>query len=247
MSRRIVLADKMKSFHTASKSLFGGVCGLLLILALLGVPSAAQAQLINVLIDGATPDPIFTGQGVLTGATEPGGSVDWNLVLDSSTYSLNSSSGDPTGVTLSGAQIIGGAGGIGIPSPTSPTALLQFGALLQAPSTTLTLSGLADGAYNLVIYSEGGTPDPTTCSINGATAIDLPSGGNYTSFQLGNNYTLATATVSDGSMTMEIGGGDGVPYINGLQIQEVPEPSTWSMLAVGLVALVPLMRGRGKV
>src|SRR5208283_1224669 len=146
MSRRIVLADKMKSFHTASKSLYGGLFGLLLILALLGVPSVAQAQLINVQFSPSFgADPVYTGQGVLTGAAELGGSVDWNVVLNNSTYSLNTSSGDSAGVTLSGAQIAGAGGSTG-GDPSSPQALLQNSDFFN--SSTMTLSGLADGAYN---------------------------------------------------------------------------------------------------
>ena len=207
--------------------------------------SHAQSQLINVQFGVGNPVPSpFTGQGVLTGATDLNGNVDWNPVYDSSTYSLNSSSGDSTSVTISGAQMDGGGGNYLAPSASLLNLFLNS-VVFGYPTSTMTLSGLANGAYNVAIYNSGFTTTPTSYSINGATPIDLVGSDNFGSFQLGINYAVATATVSDGTMTIAIGGGAAdAPSMNGFQIQEAPEPSTSALLLVVGLGFLAFWRAR---
>lgn len=112
-------------------------------------------------------------------------------------------------------------------------------------TTTLTFNELADGTYKLYIYAAGDTPGQggnfslaaanqfvggVSAGSTTAAHRDIYNGG------LGVNYTVLDAVTTAGSIAINWSrlAGQNFGGLNGIQIQQVPEPATFALAALGI-------------
>jgi PEP-CTERM motif-containing protein len=178
------------------------------------------------------------GQGNFTGGTNSG-----DLLSDDSTSSLIT-------LTLGNSQFYsgGGQGANGTPDGLE-------GPFLYGPGTPITgtLNNVSAGTYNLFLYVANRSNDPGFDKIDSGTVQVTPSGGspislNYANIQGSTVFTAGAdylefanlAVGAGGTVSFSItgtGNGGNEADFNGLQLQAVPEPSTFALAGLGLVSL----------
>ncbi len=228
-----------------------------LALALASAPFA-NAVLINVNFNGGGDSP---AEATLSGPAGGLGTT-WNSSAAVDTGALNNSAGVLTGVSIDtnysdiklGQETAG----------TLPIFRSYVDVFARPNSNTVTINGLdSEGVYDIWILSyrdittvstterNVGVWETTNTTTSSATqSVDSQSGSpDGSAFQEGYNYVLfnnVVATVGGVISFTAKGNGEGSPqdgnsrrlHINGLQIQQVPEPSTTALLGLGGLALV---------
>jgi hypothetical protein len=214
----------------------------------------AKAQLITVNFDapGGIGGTNYAGAGADTGGVT---NEYWNpITFDGTTSSdLTSNGSTPTNVTFTdtSADYVTSGG------PTDISLFTPFirvdGNNGNSGDDTETLSNVSAGVYDLYIYSQnGGYAGRGGIFTLGSTVQTVANSGDQSSFVLGVNYTEFT------NITLETAGSISFTYqpyppqygegdLNGVQlveISQVPEPSTWAMMFLGLGALVLIPRLR---
>jgi hypothetical protein len=122
-------------------------------------------------------------------------------------------------------------------------------------SSTMTLTGLTNGTYDIYIYTHGNNTITNTLTVNYAsgaytTSASTTGNGNLlTNYVLGKDYLLLrNVTVTGGTFVLTYSGSATVAgTINGLQIQAVPEPSVVMMLGIGGILFVGYSRMRSSI
>jgi hypothetical protein len=231
----------------------------LMALALGAVP-AADAALVSVNFNGftgGTPGPT-QDESTLVG---PGGGLgtSWNQYADEdSTGVMVDSTGAATTISVATNFGEGRYDGTG-PSLTMLRATLtNFG---KGLSSTVTIAGLeADGVYDiwLVSHRHQVTVSERQAGIwSTSNATDSPSSQivdgragalNGATFVAGINYALFENVVANGSGVITFTGAGGTTsngfdasyrmHLNGLQIEQVPEPAAALLGGIGLLALL---------
>jgi hypothetical protein len=192
-----------------------------------------------------------------TFATYPSG-------MSASGLALNYANGSSSTVMLSLSAASGGSYDANEPSwgntsafttAASPYSNLMQDEIYSTPVATLTLSGLAANQnYELVVYSAGDqnlgadTVKTGTFTVNGVTQTTSWNGTTSTLTD-GVTYDIFSA-LSDGSgnLVIDYGGTPAASGVNtetdfnGFQLEAVPEPSTWAILAVAGVLLAGFRR-----
>ncbi len=168
----------------------------------------------------------------------------------------------------------GGSFGTGSPGGTAPFAPILYDNYVYAFGTgtnyndgsSYALSNLPAGTYDLYLYSmngNGGGPGPdaktgftdylnantypvSTPYTSGVLEADNTKPGTSSSFVNGGNYVEFTglSVASLGTITgafFSIAGGG---TLNGLQLVQVPEPSSFVLIGMGLATLVAVRRRR---
>ena len=232
-------------------------------LVCLGLPSAAEAQTINIDFGTSYAAP-YDGTGVLgTGTTwnfVSGGSDQYDAGVTTTDLALVDQNGASTSASLSGSVDNFYNEGIGS-DPSTYQALVQNFGYNYVPGggspgiLSYTVSGLADGEYNVAVYDGNSA---TSFAINGVSAGSTTSYSEYAgAFTLGQNYVEESVAVTDGDLTVVGTGVDGTvfnPYeadISAIQIQtqSVPEPSTFALIAFvgGILVLFRRVRRNSAV
>jgi hypothetical protein len=159
-----------------------------------------------------------------------------------------------SGYTMNGPGVDGTGGGI-VGSPTGGNDtnlsaglqnLLGNGVHNGSGNLTFTITGLTVGTgYSLQLFINANTHDARSQQILDGTTyspVVTTGGNNYTGTSGGPAFAPAyinevfTAKTTSETLHFEIGGGAGAQF-SGFAL-EVPEPSTWAMMAAGLVGLV---------
>jgi hypothetical protein len=226
-------------------------------LVYLGIPSAAQAQIINVEFGTSFAAP-YNGTGVIgTGTTwnfVSGGSDQFDGGFTTTNLGLVDNGGAGTSALLTGTSDFFGNQALGGGSST-PQALTQnFGGSNGTPGVLqYQVSGLTNGLYTVAVY-DGNIS--TGFTINGASAGSTTSFSEFgpNAFSQGGNYVeLTNVGVTDGTLTIVGTGLDSTQAfqadISGFQLeaQSVPEPSTYALMFAGLTALLFFNRRRKSV
>jgi PEP-CTERM motif len=170
-----------------------------------------------------------------TGASSP---VTMTIASDGGTYNANEPAWSNTSAFTTAA---------------SPYSNLMQDLIYANAATggTITLSGLAaNQAYNLVLYNAGdqnvGGDRASAFIVNGVSQTSQWDGTTST-LVAGVSYVDYSSAMSDGSGNLVITFGAGMTVagalssegdLDGFQLQAVPEPSTWAMLAAGGVIML---------
>ena len=116
--------------------------------------------------------------------------------------------------------------------------------LQQGFGFTLTISGLNVGTqYEFQWWANKSNSAQVTSSATAGNTVTLltrnPEGpGSVGQFALG--------TFTANSATQSVAFGGGIAELNGFQVRQVPEPSTWALLGLGLPALLAFRRRNRK-
>ena len=225
-------------------------------LAVFAMAAAAQAVLIDMQFSS-----VGTGNPAQTGAAVVGTAGDiWNHSGNAAgTLALNNVAGTSSGVSLTWS---GGAGGVFNVNPSNSGfngtqwAPLMSNYLYSSSSATvsLALTGLNSSlTYDLYLYTQPSKPVNTRQVAFTATGLTTTgpvttalSNPNLNYFLEGTNY------VKFSGLAPTVGGDLTITYttpneadFNGFQIQSVPEPGTWALLALtGTVFMVMRPRRR---
>ena len=218
--------------------------GIWLIAAFLAA-GPARAGLINVDFNDATanagsPTPTFAGAAAIGQAGDPWNGLNladgWGDSNTTKVYAgLIDASGMATGVslTLTGERCA---------FPAAPAAPVTgtYGALMQdyvSYSPVFVFSGLENGAYDVYVYSGTGSNGTSSGSVqvNGGTAKYFASGLGGNAWVADRDYLLFSATVTDGTLT--INGVDKVGDVlgnlfAGFQIRSAWPAALWSAAGV---------------
>lgn len=226
-----------------------------LILATLLFSTAAHATLVDVQFMSPGGGPQGTAGTQFSGAALVGSAGDqWNIIESASGSSpLITSAGSASAVSLSySATVVYGLASFQEKFLGTPYANLMQSFLVshngEAPMT-LTFSGLSPGEpYALYVYGQSAsTSYGETVTVNGATQTALQT--NASSFIENDNYLLfqglanASGDIAINDVTAP---GELEADLNGLQLDLVPEPASFALLGVGILAL-SLVRRRRKV
>ncbi len=217
--------------------------------------SGFVAAMMSPLAHGQLIDAAFgNGNATPTGAAVIGQSGDqWNVFnVSNGTYGpfgLNDTNGNATGVSITYTS----EGGI---SPLN-TGFQPDSALMDyymfnhdSGNIVVSLSGLQDStAYDLYLYVASGDASngdrDLAGTVVGSSTVNFSATGNpKATFSEGDNY-LQLAVTSDANGNMVITEGPGVANtgevdMNGFQLQpsSAPEPLSFGLLGVGVVALI---------
>lgn len=188
----------------------------------------------------------------------------WNNINTGGTISLiditNATSG--LSVAASGFGGFSGSGGVAFPTPggMTGTAAAEFGGLQSDAATdyifgtgtntgTLTFSGLTAGVtYEFTIFSARNTTGGflTDFSLNGGVA---PSTGQVNAQFNSSAVVVLSAQAVGTTMTLTAknnSASGGNFYINAVEIVAVPEPASVTMVGVGMVGALALVRRRNR-
>jgi len=213
----------------------------------------------------ASPGPNQSGAAFIGSAGDT-----WNGIADSqltfATYpsgitasgiALNYADGTSSGVTMS----LTGDGTYNANEPNwgntsaftttaSPYSNLMQDLIYGNTAKSITLSGLAaNQLFDLVLYNAGDQNVPggrtSSFTVNGVTQTSDWDGTTST-LVAGVDYVQYLTALSDGSGNLAVtfgpGAGASEGDLDGFQLQAVPEPSTWAMLAAGGVMLLGYRR-----
>jgi hypothetical protein len=113
-------------------------------------------------------------------------------------------------------------------------------------SITFTLSGLTAASYDVYLYAQGDSFTNGTNTMTIGLASDAMNTSHTTaSLTAGVNYASILGVVpTAGTLAIQLSGSGNYVVANGLQIQAVPEPSTWAALAGAGALLLALRRRR---
>jgi hypothetical protein len=186
---------------------------------------------------GGPPSAAFSGP-----ASQPG---HWNAVnaAGAGTFQLSDLSGQLTNVIL--LRPVGGSGGnFNNPVNTGDYALLLNDGRGVNPEDSYTFTGLANGLYRL--YTVAVAPNneivAAHVTVNGVTHTSTgPMPGNQ--FVLGITHVVHEAMVTNGTLAVTItSGGPTNCWLNGFQLQAVPEPVSLISLSIGVLSLITRKR-----
>ena len=234
----------------------------ILTLAVLAGISCSRAALINVNFHNNSGGEIeSTLDGPLGGLNST-----WNQSTSASGTDVLDSAGGATTIDWSLPRSIAPNDTFGWPDPLRRMLVGSFAQFGKGLDTTLTISGLdAGGLYNVAIASSRLRTNDTehshgtfsTSNITTSASSQLVDGItsiNGDAWESGVNYALFENVEADGSGVISfladatdpgvLGAGDPGRrlHINGFQIQNVPEPGSLALLAIG--GLLGLRRRR---
>jgi len=227
-------------------------------LAIAGILVSAGGSQAAVLNVNFAPSyyPTYSGAGVLTSGTY------WNQTDTYNAGTIGNLEYDDA-TTLSPFSVSGNTGATAESTTVSPSALLITGLAVSSfwnGTGSISIYGANPALfYNLVLYSFNGTHGPTvsdptpTTYFNLGGVIKTASGTSDSPFAAGVNYVEYNNVQSNGSgiitftldfqVAPHINVAIGTPLpgqviLSGLQLQQVPEPASLGLLAVGGLALV---------
>jgi hypothetical protein len=173
----------------------------------------------------------------------------WNPIGSSGDLASNGTT--HTGITFT--NTIGG-------SFANPSLIALFSPYLDgggAGGQTETLNNVSAGTYDVYIYSQNGAfADRGGEFTLGSTTQFVSNNGDQSTFIEGTNYTEFTNVklTATGSISFTLDAWHGVADatnfeadFNGVQLVELPEPTTWAMLFGGMGLLLVVQRLRGKL
>jgi len=182
------------------------------------------------------------------------------------TGSLTDSNGSATGITLTHSSDDGFTSGT---DTSTPDGILLYGEDKTGPvgglptdelgqTSTYTFNSVPFGTYNLIAYIQNDWLGVTANITAGATTyyvIEQSGGGTPTFLSANNtdpnnratgNYVeFFNLTPTDNQLTITLtaeGGGNNTAGFNGLQLQSVPEPSTYALFGLGALLLTVAYR-----
>lgn len=231
--------------------------GLVLMLAVV----SANAQLVNVDFGFAGPG-MATMSGLAAAPDVENGGF-WNGVNETTVlpYGLKDSTGEDTSITVS----VGGAA-LWANASWNPYqldgALLNDYVIANGAAATVEIAGLVPGGqYKIYVYSSVGakpywwpaeiTPNDTlwdfgtgiTKNISGAETLDAAPYFNEAHQGVVWDFFEVTANENGIILGSFVGGPNGHPdvpegYMDGIQIQAIPEPATVSLIVLGFASLL---------
>lgn len=122
----------------------------------------------------------------------------------------------------------------------------------NAPASTITLTGLAPGSYDLYVYAQGDSASAGRMLTVGVTGLSSQTTSatvaTANTFVQGQNYLLFVPTVSAGgtlTMTLSNPGGSNEADMNGFElVQLAPEPGSLGMITIGVLSVLCVLRLR---
>ena len=221
------------------------VRSLVVIAVVMLVATTASADVISVNFYDVDPALGVIGDNE-AGVVRVGNWTDWNTALSASS-DLQDDMGNPT--TADGS-IVGGTDTYAVGNlmvDPGDYALLAGHWYIPGGTNTLALTAIPYYEYDLYVYYNANQPGTMDFTIQGTSlsltgydtatpsdsAFEVSTGdgvhGNYVVFQ----------GLTDLDVTLDATAGtNGYAYINGVQIVEIPEPMTMSLLALGGLALL---------
>ena len=211
------------------------------------VATTASADVISVSFYDADPALGVIGDNE-AGVVRVGNWTDWNTAL-SALSDFKDNLGNPT--TADGS-IVGGTDTYAVANlmvDPGDNALLAGHWYIPGATSTLALTDIPYAEYDLYVYynaNQAGTIDFTIQGTSlSLTGLDTAAGLEDSAFVIadaGNsipgNYVLFEG-LTDLDVTLDATAvTNGYAYINGVQIVEIPEPMTMSLLALGGLALL---------
>lgn len=221
--------------------------------ATLASPTLAFGMTINLDLNRDDNSPTYSGVGVA-----PDSGTTWNSIVPAdydpgasepapSITNVLDSTGAATSATITisvpdGNFNIWSNDSNGNPTPTDLMAEYTYSNVY-----TVSVSGLAPGSYNLYAFGQG-DQDSQSGSFELAVAnggassgpADLTGDANFRDITrpdgLGLTYHVLSGTV-DGSGVLEFSTPTG-GYINGFQVEQVPEPSVALLGGLGILSLL---------
>jgi len=208
----------------------------------------------------------FKGDGTALTSGQTAGVVaqaNWNVQTTQTAIAtpLLDSTGATTGViyTLSASFAEKWNTGTGSTTPNRTLLSGKIGNNAVPATLSINLSGLTDGTgYDFYLYTVSDNNTRSDISAGGTTyyITDQNGGVDYTGvFVQGTSTNSAARTTanyvkfsglasSGGNLTISINEVDYHVGYNGFQIQAVPEPATWALLAFSLTSVVIFRRRR---
>jgi hypothetical protein len=225
---------------------------LLLATAAFSIP--AHAQVFGVSTSATKDSDVFAGAGgtalawdfsdfdfstttVVNGVTFSGDKDNATTGVDFS-YVITSAGGDQNGVNDTALASTGGSADYAY--------ILQHLAYGGTPAS-LTFTGLKAGdSYELQVFAGGGASGPET--LTDSSTIPLPNSPSGTLYY-GASYNPAVAGFINETFTAPVSGtetiglsGPGYIIVSAVNLQVVPEPSTYALMLGGLGCLIFLVR-----
>ena len=164
----------------------------------------------------------------------------WNVIDSASSTAVGNirdTAGVLTGVTLSTTQGMFDVTPSAQPFSATHTPLLGDYLVGGANEFTLTLSGLPEGNYSVIVYTVGRQDFARSSTVTpfGNDALMETNTGIYAgSLQEGVTHSVHELFVPASGLSLEIfSSSDG--FINGLQVQSIPEPGSAILMFAGLI------------
>ncbi|MBL1150207.1 MAG: PEP-CTERM sorting domain-containing protein [Armatimonadetes bacterium] len=233
-------------------------CPVCLVACLLLAGPAAFGQSFNIDFDFPSAPPALGGgppsAAFGAAAGQPG---YWNAVWSTSTlWRLRDLQGSPANVWLDTRGLAGrNTGAWNFTGNTGDYAkLLNDGESLD-PASSLVITGLQPGSYTVTTYAVvpiEGRSAPVYVSVPGSPPgenpqrVTGPMPGN--SFEYLITHSIHHALIESDTLTIDLipdGVGRGAT-LNGLQIQQVPEPSSLLIVSSGIAFLLGVRRWGGR-